>query len=286
MVRASIADGWATFKRHAGLLVGIQVVVWTMFGIFEVVNFALTRPGELPFDPASLSVGPAAPIVDALARYAYGREQTVASWSWTIAQWLALSIPVGFGIVLLQLKLVRGEEPGGISTFLAPYRRYAPLLGTVVASTIITAGLIVLPISVVMLFGLGIVTSSSLAMEAVMMLDSFALAFFVVMVIVAVSLSPLLVVSIGIMHAPLLVLDRQLGAVDAVYASWAMMRGYKWRGLMLHIATAAIILLGVLALGIGLIVAMPVAGLASAAFYNRVLAANPPPQLPRELRPV
>lgn len=90
---------------------------------------------------------------------------------------------------------------------------------------------------------------------------------------------PGIVASLGLAQAPMLVLDKGLGPVDALKASWAMMRGYKIDAFLLGLACAAIVLAGALALLVGLIVAVPVVSAAGAAFYDRVLAANPPPQL-------
>lgn len=90
---------------------------------------------------------------------------------------------------------------------------------------------------------------------------------------------PGIIASFGLMHAPMLVLDKGLGAADAIRASWEMMKGYKLDAFLLALSYMMIAIAGALALGVGLLVAIPVIAAASAAFYNRVLAANPPPQI-------
>jgi len=87
---------------------------------------------------------------------------------------------------------------------------------------------------------------------------------------------PGIVAAFGLSQAILLVMDRGLSGVDAVKASWQMMKGYRLALLVLSIVTMVVVLLSLIPLGLGLIVSVPVVTLASAAFYNRVLAANPP----------
>jgi uncharacterized membrane protein len=81
----------------------------------------------------------------------------------------------------------------------------------------------------------------------------------------------------GLWAAPLLVLDQGHGGVDSLKASWAMMNGYKLAYFVFGIVAAVVIAIGFALCGVGAIVAVPIVALAYGAFYNRVLALNPPP---------
>lgn len=208
MVSASIADGWAAFKRQPWLMIGAVVLVLLVSGAISGPSALLTEDGQ----------------------------PTSAYTLWSLLASLA-TFPLGVGMTYLFLRLVRGEAGVGIETLLAGYKRYVPLLGTSALMAVI--------------IGIGLV-------------------LFVV---------PGIVASLGLMQAPMLVLDQGLSPVDAIKGSWAMMRGHKLDAFLLGLAFALLFFLGALALLVGLLVAIPVIDAASAAFYNRVLAANPPPQI-------
>ena len=87
---------------------------------------------------------------------------------------------------------------------------------------------------------------------------------------------PGIVAGLGLSQALFLVMDRDLDGVAAVKASWAMMKGYKLSLLILELVILVMVLVSLIPLGLGLFVSIPVAALASAAFYNRLVAANPP----------
>lgn len=87
---------------------------------------------------------------------------------------------------------------------------------------------------------------------------------------------PGIVISLGLSQVYYLILDRQLGAVEAMQASWAMMRGYKMSLLVLGIASLLIVLVSLIPFGLGLLVSVPTVSLATAAFYDRLLKLNPP----------
>lgn len=208
MVGASIADGWAAFKRSPWLMIGALVLV-------ALVNGIVSGPGN-----AMLEDG----------------QPTWASSQWSALAWFA-TFPLGVGMSYLMLQVVRGTPGAGVEALVAGYRRYLPLLGTVILMTILIV------------------------------------ACFVLLVV------PGIIASFGLMQAPLLVVDKGLGPVEAIQGSWSMMRGYKLDAFFLGLVGIALVILGALALLVGLFVAIPVVAAAGAAFYERVLAVNPPPQL-------
>jgi uncharacterized membrane protein len=84
------------------------------------------------------------------------------------------------------------------------------------------------------------------------------------------------------------IIDRKLGAMDALKASSALTQGAKWDLFVLGLAVLGINLLGALCLGIGLLVTMPTTTLAMGFVFRRLQGAVaqpanpnlPPPQDP------
>lgn len=76
----------------------------------------------------------------------------------------------------------------------------------------------------------------------------------------------------GIMYsyANFLVIDKNLGAIEAFKASAAATRGNRWNLYKAGIVFAGVFLLGALALGIGLLIAIPVIQLAGLAIYDKL----------------
>ncbi len=87
---------------------------------------------------------------------------------------------------------------------------------------------------------------------------------------------PGIILALGLSQWMLLIMDRDAGAMDSLKASWEMMRGYKVSLFILGLALIGINLLGALALVVGLLVSLPFSACAGAAFYERVMAQNPP----------
>lgn len=81
---------------------------------------------------------------------------------------------------------------------------------------------------------------------------------------------PGIILGLGLSQTQLLIVDRGLGAVEALQASWEIMRGYKLQLLILGLVSFLIVIAGALALGVGLLIALPVTAVAPIAFYNRL----------------
>ena len=79
---------------------------------------------------------------------------------------------------------------------------------------------------------------------------------------------PGVVVTVFCIFAGFIVIDRGLGPIDAVGESVRIVRGYFWPLLVLCILLVVLIFLGTWALGLGLLVAGPVAGIALAHVYR------------------
>ena len=82
---------------------------------------------------------------------------------------------------------------------------------------------------------------------------------------------PGVILALGLAFVPYMVVERGLGPIDAMKESWRVTKGYKGQVGLLVLALVGIIILGLLALGVGVFVAAPIAMLAMAHAY-RVLA--------------
>jgi len=85
-------------------------------------------------------------------------------------------------------------------------------------------------------------------------------------------LIPGIIWSIKYMYVPYLVLDKSLDTNEAFKASADMTDGIKWQLIGFSLVGGLIGIAGMLALGIGLLVAMPVVYIATFMLYDRLLA--------------
>jgi uncharacterized membrane protein len=91
---------------------------------------------------------------------------------------------------------------------------------------------------------------------------------------------PGIIAMLFFLFSTFIVIDRELGPIEAMKESMRITEGYRWPLLGFIVLLALIIIAGALALGVGLLVAMPVATLAFAHAY-RVLSARGGPVPPR-----
>lgn len=79
---------------------------------------------------------------------------------------------------------------------------------------------------------------------------------------------PGIIFTLMFMFTTFIVIDRELGPVEAMKESRRITHGYKWRLLGFGLVLALVNLLGILALVIGLLVSIPVSSLAFAHAYR------------------
>lgn len=99
----------------------------------------------------------------------------------------------------------------------------------------------------------------------VLIVVTIGLVFFVVPGIIAI---------IALVFAPYLIVDRNLGPVEALKESMSITRGHWWNLLFFGIIVTLINLLGAAAFGLGLFITVPVTALAAVHVYRWLL--NPP----------
>ena len=81
---------------------------------------------------------------------------------------------------------------------------------------------------------------------------------------------PGIILLIALSPAFLLVIEDDLGPVAAIKAAWALTRGYKTKLFILGLVGLCLVIAGLLALGVGLLVAGPVAETAKIAAYREM----------------
>ncbi|MFA5898433.1 MAG: DUF975 family protein [Hyphomicrobium sp.] len=79
---------------------------------------------------------------------------------------------------------------------------------------------------------------------------------------------PGVILAAGLAFVPYLVIERGLGPIEAIKESWRITKGHKWPLFLLMLSLAGICLLGLLALVVGVFVALPIVLLAFAHAYR------------------
>ncbi len=83
---------------------------------------------------------------------------------------------------------------------------------------------------------------------------------------------PGIIFSIKLQFTEYLIVDKKMDAVDAIKASWEMTKGVKWNLFLLGLLLGLINILGFLCLLIGLIITVPLAMVAEAYVYRKLLS--------------
>ena len=79
------------------------------------------------------------------------------------------------------------------------------------------------------------------------------------------------ILGLGWMFSQALIVDRNMGPIEAMQASWNLTRGEKGGLLLWMLVCAGICLLGAMACGVGLFVAAPICGLGTLLIYEDLL---------------
>lgn len=81
---------------------------------------------------------------------------------------------------------------------------------------------------------------------------------------------PGIILGCGLGFAQFYVVDQNLGAIDAMKASWAATNGHKMKIFLFGIAAFFVVLLGEFACCVGILAAVPVVGIAACAIYLHI----------------
>lgn len=82
---------------------------------------------------------------------------------------------------------------------------------------------------------------------------------------------PGIIVAIRLQFYQFLIIDQDMGIMDSLKKSWAMTKGSSWNLFFFYFVMFGVVLLGLLALGIGLFAALPVTWIAWAYIYRKLL---------------
>lgn len=83
---------------------------------------------------------------------------------------------------------------------------------------------------------------------------------------------PGIIAGIALTFVPMLIIDKNMGIVESVKASWAITNGHKAKLLLFSIVVMAVNIIGLLTLVVGLVITIPVTYLASIHVYRSLLA--------------
>jgi uncharacterized membrane protein len=83
---------------------------------------------------------------------------------------------------------------------------------------------------------------------------------------------PGIIFAIRLQYVGYLVVDKNLGAIEAIKKSWAMTKGHSWHLFVLGLALFGINILGLIALVVGLLVTVPLSMIATATVYRKLSA--------------
>ena len=81
---------------------------------------------------------------------------------------------------------------------------------------------------------------------------------------------PGIIAGLGLMFVQYVIVDKELGAIDALKESWKMTKGYKFKLLLFVFALVALNILGAIALMVGLLVTAPISIVATAYVYKKL----------------
>lgn len=111
--------------------------------------------------------------------------------------------------------------------------------------------------------------------------SNVVLASLLVMVIVVIGfillIVPGVVFACKLTFVPYLVMDRKMGAIDAVKESWRISGGHAWTVFGIGLLGIPISIAGLICLGVGVLFAMMWINLAMASLYHAIVSQNKPP---------
>lgn len=106
------------------------------------------------------------------------------------------------------------------------------------------------------------------------LLGSTILTFFAAFAGSMLLVIPGIILTLGFAMTTYVILDKNLGAVEAMKASWRIMSGHKLQFFVLGLALSLLNIVGMMACGLGTLLTMPMGMVAIAMFYNRIAEAG------------
>ena len=97
----------------------------------------------------------------------------------------------------------------------------------------------------------------------------------VVIIGFVVFIIPGIILALRLQFYPYFVVEHGLGPIAALKQSWTVSRGHGWHLFLFGLVLALIGLLGALAFGVGLLLAIPTSTIAAAFVYRKLSVAQP-----------
>ncbi len=188
----------------------------------------------------------------------------------TLTYGILIQGPIGFGTSFAYLKAARGDKVQIKDMFEAFRNYWNAVLASLLVGAIILVGMVPLIILVIIL---GIIFAYELAFTR----------HPIIFVVMFPLIIPGIIFACKLAFTPYLVVDRKMGAVEAVKESWRMTGGHAWKVFFIGLLAIPISIVGLLCLGVGIIVAIMWVALASASLYHavsRLKEASPPQTAP------
>ncbi len=232
-----IKFGWETFKKRPWILIGAILLVYL---ICSIPNLFMPHPQlaqpGVPQEPLSTSQTITAIVAGLVA--------------------VAVSLLAQVGMTHFSLRAHDDIEKVEIGDlwYPAPIWRFIGAILLMFLVVFVGVLLLMIPVFVVSLISqkLGLIVG------------------------VPLILIPLFIVSFAWMFVPYLIVDRDLGPMRSLKESWRITEGNRWRLFLLWLALIGVILLGAIALIVGLLVAIPVCMLALVHAYRFLQSAAGP----------
>ncbi len=229
-IGSAVNRGWATLTNNAGLMIGTLLLVGLLFLVFSVIGALVAK--VIPFSNAVLGI--------------------------------FFAMPLLAGLLWLSLRLVRGE-PAEVSDGFAGFKtHYVNLIGFGAIQFVINL-ICYIPI-ILVAAGLGI--SSTLLQRGQFSATMTPAMILGIVATCLLSICCLSFVNTLFCYVPLLIMDKNYHAWQAIQLSWRMVRRRWWMTFAFLLVSGLLYMLGVLLCCVGLLATGPLYFNMKAILYN------------------
>ncbi len=235
----AISFGWDLFKKNVPFMLGIAGILVVMQLIFYVLAKMIV--------PTPPSLNNYSTTMDYSNLGSYFAGSSLLSFVFDVISFL-----VTLGIVKAIINLVDSGK-GNLNDVLLPFKHPKILFNYILAGIVLFVALVValIPITIVGILTIGI---------------GFLIGI------------PLLIwVGIRIGFFIYFIIDKEAGPIESLKQSWAATKGNVVNLILFYLLSTGVIVLGAIALVVGLLVAIPVVMVAQAYVYRRLASSNAAP---------
>lgn len=190
-----------------------------------------------------------------------------------------LSFVIGVAITAALIRIARGADVN-IHVFSLTFSQVLRYFGAVILIILIMMAFIVPVVATAFALGIfsmvpfvGGLTGAIFPVDITGAIITFS-------VVVLVAIVGFIYINMRLMFATYLIVDTNTGVIAALKQSWQLTRGEVWTIVKLALLSILVVVLGALALVVGLLVAIPVIAFAYAHLYLTLVARNQAPVVP------